>query len=320
MATTYSTNLLIALQGTGDNPGTWGTITNGNLGTVIEEAIVSKTTSAMGDANVTLTMSNGPASSPARCFYIDLTGTNSAIRTLTVPNIQKTYIVKNSTVGGFAVTVASAGGGTTVTVNNGKSVLVYVNGSSSGISQQFSDLVSGTTINNSTIADLTSVQTFTNKTLTAPTITTPTITGAIMSSITNTGTVTFPTATTTLVGTATTDTLTNKRITDRVTSTASTGTPTPDVSTTDQFVLTALAVPATFGVPTGSPTDGQKLIIRILDNGTARALTWTTTSGGYRVIGTTLPTTTVVSKTTYVGCIYNTAASFWDVVAVVTQA
>ena len=54
----------------------------------------------------------------------------------------------------------------------------------------------------STVATLTGTQTLTNKTLTTP----------VISSISNTGTITLPTASDTLVGRATTDTLTNKTI------------------------------------------------------------------------------------------------------------
>lgn len=123
-----------------------------------------------------------------------------------------------------------------------------------------------------------------------------------------------------VVGTTDTQTLTNKRITSRVASIASASTITPTGDTADQYNVTALAVPATVAAPSGTPTDGQKLIIRIKDNGTARALTWTTSSGAYRAIGVPLPTTTVANKTTYVGCIYNSTDVFWDVVAVTTQA
>jgi hypothetical protein len=101
---------------------------------------------------------------------------------------------------------------------------------------------------------------------------------------------------------------------------ATTGTLTPNSNTTDIFVASGLTGDVTFAVPTGSPTNGQKLLIRIKDNGTARALTWTTSAGGYRVIGISLPTTTVINKTTYVGCVYNSADSFWDAVATVTEA
>jgi hypothetical protein len=74
----------------------------------------------------------------------------------------------------------------------------------------------------STVATLTGTQTLTNKTLTTP----------IISSISNTGTLTLPTSTDTLVGRATTDTLTNKTLTAPIISTISnTGTLTLPTST-----------------------------------------------------------------------------------------
>jgi hypothetical protein len=98
------------------------------------------------------------------------------------------------------------------------------------------------------------------------------------------------------------------------------GTPiTPAGDSAEVYEVTALATAATINAPSGSPVDGQKLVLRIKDNGTARALTWTTTSGAYRAIGVSLPTTTVLSKVTYVGCIYNAQDSYWDVIAVATQ-
>jgi hypothetical protein len=91
---------------------------------------------------------------------------------------------------------------------------------------------------------------------------------------------------------------------------------TPTGSST-QYNVTALAESATFAVPDGTPVDGQKLTIRILDNGTPQTLAW---NAIYEVIGTTLPTTTVASKYTYVGCIYDAQSSKWDVVSVAQQA
>jgi hypothetical protein len=116
-----------------------------------------------------------------------------------------------------------------------------------------------------------------------------------------------------VVGTDDTQTLSNKRITKRVVTAASSATPTPNADTTDHFQLTALAVTAEFGAPTGTPTNGQTMTIRIKDNGTARALTW---NAIYRAIGVTLPSTTAISKTLYVGMIYNSADTKWDIVAV----
>lgn len=121
----------------------------------------------------------------------------------------------------------------------------------------------------------------------------------------------------TIVGTTDTQTLTNKRINPRVSSSASASSLTPDVSAFDQYAYTALAANLAINAPTGTPVDGQKLLFRLLDNGTSRTLTW---DGTYTVIGVTLPGSTTINKTTYVGCIYNSGATRWDVVAVTTQA
>lgn len=106
----------------------------------------------------------------------------------------------------------------------------------------------------------------------------------------------------------------------RSVSITSNSTITPTSDTADQYNVTALAESTVIAAPSGSPTNGQRLILRLKDDGTGRALTWTTSSGGYRAVGVTLPTTTVATKTTYVGCLYNSADTFWDVVASVTQA
>jgi len=98
---------------------------------------------------------------------------------------------------------------------------------------------------------------------------------------------------------------------------ASSATPTPASETCDIYTLTALAAAAVFAAPTGTPVNGQALMIRIKDNGTARTLGWNSV---YRAVGVTLPTTTVISKTLYVGCVYNSADSKWDVVGVCQEA
>jgi hypothetical protein len=104
--------------------------------------------------------------------------------------------------------------------------------------------------------------------------------------------------------------------TPRVQSVTSSATVTP-TSANDIVNITAQAAGLTLANPTGTFAEGQSLIIRIKDNGTARAITWDT---NYRAIGVTLPTTTVISKTTYVGVIYNSTDTKWDVIGVTTQA
>lgn len=124
-----------------------------------------------------------------------------------------------------------------------------------------------------------------------------------------------------VVGTDATQTLTNKRVTPRsVNAPATSGSLTINGDVTDQYEAEGLTGAITFLQPSGTPTDGQKLMIRIKDNGTARGITWTTSAGAFRAVGITLPTTTVLSKVTYVGCVWNATDSFWDAVATVTQA
>ena len=102
--------------------------------------------------------------------------------------------------------------------------------------------------------------------------------------------------------------------------TTATNTTTTVLTPTSGFYsITALASALTINGPTGTLSDGGKFTLRIKDNGTARALTWTTTAGNYRIIGTTLPTTTVISKVVYIGCIYNSQDNYWDVVSVAQQ-
>lgn len=134
------------------------------------------------------------------------------------------------------------------------------------------------------------------------------INGTVGATTRNTGDFTTLTASTNMSST---------RINPRTSSTASTATLTPDISAFDQYNLTAQAVGLTVAAPTGTPVDGNKLILRILDNGTPQTINW---NGTYTVIGTTLPVTTTANKMIYVGCIYNSTNTRWDVVALSTQA
>lgn len=112
-----------------------------------------------------------------------------------------------------------------------------------------------------------------------------------------------------------TDTFTNKRITKRIVSTASYTTDTGtslNCDTTDAFIVTAQAGALLFNNPSGTGTQGQPLLIRIKDNGTARALTY---GSEFRAMGTALPSTTVLSKTLYMLFIYNSTDTKWDLVA-----
>lgn len=103
----------------------------------------------------------------------------------------------------------------------------------------------------------------------------------------------------------------------RKASTASTTSWTIDANGTDLAIQTALAGALTVNAPTGSPSDGQPLTLRIKDNATARAITW---NAIWRFeFGHTAPTTTVISKWMWVQAAYNSTDTKWDVLAVGKQ-
>ena len=117
-----------------------------------------------------------------------------------------------------------------------------------------------------------------------------------------------------------TNTLTNKRVQPRILSAASYTTDTGtslNIDNLDIFIVTAQAGALLFNAPSGTLAQGEKLIIRIKDNGTARALTW---NAVFRAMGTALPSTTVVSKTLYLGFFYNSTDTKWDLVASAQEA
>ena len=90
----------------------------------------------------------------------------------------------------------------------------------------------------------------------------------------------------------------------------------PNIDSYNMYQITALAATMTFGNPTGTPTAGQSLIIRIKDSGSAQALYYGTQ---YREIGQALPSTTVGGKTLYLGFIYNATDTKWDLVGTAQQ-
>jgi hypothetical protein len=109
MASTYSP-LKIELIGTGEQSGTWGNTTNINLGTAIEEAITGSADVTFSSADITLTLTNTNTTQTARNLRLNLIGTSGGARILTVPDIEKFYIIRNALAN--TVTVKNTTGGT----------------------------------------------------------------------------------------------------------------------------------------------------------------------------------------------------------------
>jgi len=137
MASTYSTSLRIELQGSGENSGTWGTITNNNFSQSLEFSIAGVTNVACGDAAVTtLTNADGPqsqANNQARNAHIRLTGAHGAVRIAQFPATQKIYLITNATTdsgssGPYAMTARLGASGNTLSIENGATRLVATDG------------------------------------------------------------------------------------------------------------------------------------------------------------------------------------------------
>jgi hypothetical protein len=127
MASSYSTDLKLELMVTGENSGQWGDKTNSNLN-LIQQAIAGYEAIDVASADVTLAMTNATLSN-ARNMVLNLTGTLAGTRVVNVPDgIEKTYIVKDSTTrAGFTLTIKTVSG-TGVTIPEGKTVIVFSDG------------------------------------------------------------------------------------------------------------------------------------------------------------------------------------------------
>ena len=227
------------------------------------------------------------ATVPASDDYLLLDGTTNGTRKFLAPRFLGNTTVTFSGVANITTTGNITGNvitGNNLTVVDAATTNLTVSGAVVGV---FLGANGGTGVAN------------TGKTITlAGNITTS---GANNITLTTTGatSVTLPTSGT-LATLAGTETLTNKRVSARITSITSSATPTVNTDNCDVVTITALAAAITSMTTnlSGTPDNFDQLEFRILDNGTARAITW----GSSFASGTgTLPTTTTVNKAL---CVY----------------
>jgi hypothetical protein len=130
MADTFTTSLSIRQIETGTRSGTWGTETNTQY-ELLDNAFSYVNHDLSSDADATLTISDGSASD-ARYFFIKFTSSVSltATRTITLApdDSKKLWIVENATTGSQSLTFKQGSSGSTVTVANGSSVMIYADG------------------------------------------------------------------------------------------------------------------------------------------------------------------------------------------------
>lgn len=129
---TYSPNLRIELITTGDQVGTWGSTTNTNLGTLLEDAIAGYTSVSVTTANQALTANNGSADQ-SRNVSLALTTTTAAAFAVYAPPAEKTYVIYNAssytaTIYNSTVLGNTTAAGSGVAIPAGKTVTVWSDG------------------------------------------------------------------------------------------------------------------------------------------------------------------------------------------------
>jgi hypothetical protein len=128
MASTYSSSLNLELQTTGENSGTWGTITNNNL-QKLESAVKGYVSVAVASTTDSLTASDGSTTDEQSNAIIKLTGTLTGNTTMQCEAVESWYIVDNATtMGTYTLGFKPAGGTATNLVASSKHLL-YSDGS-----------------------------------------------------------------------------------------------------------------------------------------------------------------------------------------------
>ena len=190
MASTYSPDLRLELIGSGEQSGVWGSTTNLNLGSLVEQAVAGVETIAITSSNQALTAFFGAVDQSRNAVLVLSSG---AAANVYVPPVSKVYVVKNT--GSFAITMYNStvlgnttAAGTGLIVAAGSTVSMFTDGTNfSAAGLRFGGATTG-------ICSL--------GFSTSPIISSPTLTGVPVAPTANAGTNTTQIATTAFVGTA----------------------------------------------------------------------------------------------------------------------
>jgi len=152
MTVQYSNDLRLAVITTGTEAGNWGNLTNDNFQYALIQAIGGGVTLNFSTATTyALTQASNNALQDFRALFLTCTGTPASAATLTVPAINKLYIVKNSL--GQQLTV-KIGASTGTVVPNGKTMFLYANGTDVVVTNDYFSSIGTTTITASGAASI----------------------------------------------------------------------------------------------------------------------------------------------------------------------
>ena len=128
MASTYSSTLNLEIQATGENSGTWGTITNNNI-QKLESAIKGYVSVAIASTSDSLTASDGSTTDEQSNAIIKLTGSLTGNTTMQCEAVESWYIVDNATSMGTYTLGFKPAGGTAASLVSSSKHLLYSDGS-----------------------------------------------------------------------------------------------------------------------------------------------------------------------------------------------
>ena len=117
MADTYTSTLGAILMAIGGDNNTWGTNLNNSVIQILEDAIANTLTTtasagALGPSNILDLSASPPPAGPsaARHAALVFAGAITANQTVKVPNLTKSWLVKNATSGAFTVSMQTPSG------------------------------------------------------------------------------------------------------------------------------------------------------------------------------------------------------------------
>ena len=126
MVDSFTSALRLCKPEVGADEDTWGAVLNAQTIDMIDEAVGGSASISVASGNVTLSANNG-ATDQARCAVIKLTGSPGTTRTVTAPDVKKTYWVVNA-VGDTSSVTFAAGAGTAVSIPAGCTAKIYTDG------------------------------------------------------------------------------------------------------------------------------------------------------------------------------------------------
>ena len=128
MASTYSSTLNLELQATGENSGTWGTITNNNL-QKLEAALKGYVAVAITSTSDALTFEDGSTGLEQDNAIIKLTGTLTGNTSMQCEAQENWFIVDNAATMGTYTLGFKPASGTAASLVSGSKHLLYTDGS-----------------------------------------------------------------------------------------------------------------------------------------------------------------------------------------------